>query len=196
MKKHIPFLLALFVLIAVAAHALWLSGGNEKKHHHNHGHHHDHDHTSTKDSEFELTEGVFDLSQVEEAEYLAAPQSFSNAVSNAEKEPEPIFVGSASYSKNQLHTFSEPLSVGFYYLGGLEEGDIEKCAISDQDVDRDSYYPEYNEDNFRLTSIDFVGSNVFVYVDADEFPEGICATIFQKVKNTARSIESVYIIIE
>jgi hypothetical protein len=131
-------------------------------------------------------------------------ESFSNSKSNtetsrvsAETPSNDSELGTASKNvfNKVIKTITKPFTLGFYYLDTINKHGIDKCIAGKTDSDDDEDFPEYNEDNFKLKEISFVGNTVYLQVDADDIPKKACATIVQFKDFKTNLYDAVHVVV-
>ena len=115
-------------------------------------------------------------------------ESFSNAESNKKNTQQVAGASTSvgSIAKKVAQKIAEPFILGFYYLKNLNGENLDTCEITSEDELETVEYPDYNEDNFKLTDLTFADDSAYLFVEADESPEGVCANIsmFENLSNS------------
>ncbi|MCA9352662.1 hypothetical protein KC901_00585 [Patescibacteria group bacterium] len=122
-------------------------------------------------------------------------ESFSNAESNKESKKQQK-KGSQVYSgvTHVAQKIAEPFILGFYYLKNFAHHDDVPCDLSAQPDEVE--FPDYDEDNFELTDVTFGDNSAYLFVDADESPDGICARIQQFSNIPTNPLKAIHVIVD
>ncbi|MFT6361166.1 MAG: hypothetical protein ACJAV6_000578 [Candidatus Paceibacteria bacterium] len=127
-------------------------------------------------------------------------ESFSNPESNREsnKQIAGASTGSSIVTKTitkVVETIKQPFVLGFYYADNFKDLDLETCqSLNDEQV-REVDFPEYDENNFKITDVSFAHNSAYLYVEADEIPKKICAQIVQFNKLTDTLFDAIHVIV-
>ena len=181
MKKHIRTIIAAIILVIIG---IYLINQGQRRN--------DADAPSPRTEIINGEEVTLDYPYVE---------SFSNATSNAQAGSSSGAssrggTATTSYAAQAINAVTAPFTLGFYYLKNIAEIGLDGCV--DQEVDGeddDVDFPDYDEDNLTVTSVDFVGKSAFLFVDVDEEPEGLCATLFQHNAIPTNIIDAIHVIV-
>lgn len=105
----------------------------------------------------------------------------------------PMFVSTFTATAPSL---SELFTLGTYYLKTINERGIDACqghaSVDDEDTDDEIIY---TKENFILKKLVYNNHSVFMYVEASEVPEGLCATVVQRPR-TNPYFSSINIIVQ
>jgi len=126
-------------------------------------------------------------------------QSLSNPESNEEIRKQNEKEYSSRLATSSYSSIAKPLILGFYYFKNIREKGVDACIGKKgprTDSSSTSEFPEYNENNFQVQDITYIDKNVYISVDADESPDGLCATIAE-YKNLYNNIyDAIHVIVE
>lgn len=126
-------------------------------------------------------------------------ESFSNPTSNslvARSKATNNTSRNTTFVSNVVAAVAKPFTLGFYYFDNIKKKGLENCNGRDITGESEALeFPEYTEENFRLTSIDVHDRAAYLYVDADESPEGLCAYITQYETITNDLLDAIHVVV-
>lgn len=199
MKIHkiFPVVLAL----AVIGFTLWYFVGKKNT---INDHSHPHDNSEIISSELDTLNELDDNADLLELTRFEYPEvsSFSTAGSNrkvAEDQELRLRKAAArktvSTSQKEPKPFANDFILGFYYFGNLTDEDLAECSLKNANKNKNRFSPEYTPENFRLQDLEFRDDAVYISVDADEFPEDVCAHI-GIYKNIQSPYQAIHVVVE
>lgn len=132
-------------------------------------------------------------------------ESFSNAESNKE-----VLIAKESNNENNTTSYGrakssiattvkkvfKPLTLGFYYLNNLGNDGFENCSISGINTKDSGENKKYTPENFTLTDVTVADDSAYLYVDAQNQPEDLCAQIIQFKEYRNEFFEAVHVIVQ
>ncbi len=124
-------------------------------------------------------------------------QSFSNALSNNQQTSSSVATSQSSQTTAQkvVTAITKPFMLGFYYFNTINKYGVEECTPRDS-TDSEEEFPEYTKENFRLTDVSFSDNKAYLFVDADESPEKICAQVLIFKNITTSVFDAINVIVE
>jgi len=179
MKKTTNTIVTIVALLLLGATGLYMLTDKDSQHDHDHPHEY-----------FETIAG--------EEVVLDVPltESFSNEASNRRVAEEAAIAKntSSSFPGYVKDTVVKPFTLGLYYLKNFEN--VSQCATARTSSDSSEEAIEYNEDTFKLTDVEIKDKDIYLYVDAQETPDSLCATVVTFKKFTSNIANAIHVVVD
>jgi hypothetical protein len=129
-------------------------------------------------------------------------ESFSNAESNKnlvkkteKKKTSSTYQGAVA---TIIDTVKKPFFIGIYYVETIRQRGLNACTGNNDTINAEIIPGEYldSDGEIELTRIEKILDQVFIYINADESPNNICARLIRSEEFDDIDINPIHFIIE